>query len=354
MRGSLDEVERARAAPAPRAPERDPERAPGDGPLFGQITFVGIGLINGSLARDVRRLGLAERLVATSRRRETTDRARELGLVDAATPDADAAVRDADLVVLGVPVGASGEAARAIAPGLRPGAIVTDVGSVKTSVIEQVSPYLDMRRFVPGHPVAGTENSGPDAAVDRLFQGRWCILAPPDEADGEAVERVAALWRAVGSRVEVMDPEHHDKVLAVTSHLPHLLAFNIVNTADDLEGVLKGEILKYAAGGFTDFTRIAASDPTMWRDVFLHNKAAVLEVIGRYIEDLMALQRAIRWDEADTLFQRFESARAVRREVVRAGQAYKRVPASDTRQTVSPPRAERVPEWSVPAGCAAK
>jgi len=295
-------------------------------PLFGQITFVGIGLINGSLARDVRRLGLAERLVATTRRSETRDQTCALGLVDEAMPDAAAAVRDADLVVLGVPVGASGEAARAIAPGLRADAVVTDVGSAKARVAELVAPHLDMRRFVPGHPVAGTEHSGPATAIDHLFDGRWCILTPDDDTDPAAVDRVAALWRAVGSRVELMDAAHHDKVLAITSHLPHLLAFNIVNTADDLEGVLKGEILKYAAGGFTDFTRIAASNPTMWRDVFLHNKTAVLEVVGRYIEDLMALQRAIRWDEADTLFKRFESASAVRREVVRAGQAYKRRP----------------------------
>lgn len=328
--------------------------APVEAPLFGRITFVGIGLINGSLARDVRRLGLAERLVGTARRRDTLDRACALGLVDEATPDAAEAVRDADLVVLGVPVGASGAAARAIAPGLRPGAVVTDVGSVKAGVVEQVSPHLDMRRFVPGHPVAGTENSGPDAAVERLFQGRWCILTPTESTDAGALERVAALWRAVGSRVEVMDPEHHDKVLAVTSHLPHLLAFNIVNTADGLEGVLKGEILKYAAGGFTDFTRIAASDPTMWRDVFLHNKAAVLEVVGCYIEELMALQRAIRWEEADALYERFESARAIRREVVRAGQAYKRIPAADARPTDAPRPAERVPDWSVTAGVAAK
>lgn len=286
-------------------------------------------MVNGSLARDVRRLGLAERLVATSRRRETLDQACALGLVDEATPDAAAAVRDADLVVLGVPVGASGEAVRAMVPGLRPEAIVTDVGSAKAKVIELVTPHMDTRRFVPGHPVAGTENSGPGAAIDHLFDGRWCILTPDGDTDPAAVNQVAALWRAVGSRVELMDAAHHDKVLAITSHLPHLLAFNIVNTADDLEGVLKGEILKYAAGGFTDFTRIAAADPTMWRDVFLHNKAAVLEVVGRYIEDLMALQRAIRWDEAETLFDRFESASVVRREVVRAGQAYKRRPIAE-------------------------
>ncbi len=228
--------------------------------------------------------------------------------------------------MLGVPIGSSGHVARAIAPALPPDAIVTDVGSAKARVMELVAPCLDPRRFVPGHPVAGTEKSGPRAARDGLFEGRWCILTPSADTDPAATARVAALWHAVGSRVELMDAGHHDQVLAITSHLPHLLAFNIVNTADDLEGVLKGEILKYAAGGFTDFTRIAGSDPTMWRDIFLNNKAAVLEVVGRYIEDLVALQRAIRWDEADTLYARLASASAVRHEVVRAGQAYKRRP----------------------------
>ena len=312
-----------------------------DDVLFNQITFVGIGLINGSIARDVRRLGLARRLVGTARRQDTLDLALDLGLVDSATTSVAEAVRGADLVVLGIPVGASGEAARAIAEGVSQGAIVTDVGSVKGRMIELVAPHLDMRRFVPGHPVAGTEASGPQAAVERLFQGRWCILTPSGVTDQDAVDQVTALWGALGSRVDLMDAEHHDKVLAVTSHLPHLLAFNIVNTANDLEGVLKGEILKYAAGGFTDFTRIAASDPTMWRDVFLNNKAALLEVVGRYVEDLTALQRAIRWGEAGILFDRFESARDVRREVVRAGQAYRRVPApahrvEDRRQDLAP------------------
>ncbi len=322
-------------------------------PLFGQVTFVGVGLINGSMARDVRRLGLARRLVGTARRQDTLDLALSLGLVDSATTSIADAVRGADLVVLGIPVGASGEAARAMAASLKQDAIVTDVGSVKGRVVELVAPHLDMRRFVPGHPVAGTEASGPQAAVERLFQGRWCILTPGSDTDRDAVARVAALWGALGSRVELMDAEHHDKVLAVTSHLPHLLAFNIVNTADDLEGVLKGEILKYAAGGFTDFTRIAASDPTMWRDVFLNNKTAVLEMVGRYIEDLTALQRAIRWDEAETLFDRFESARAVRREVVRAGQAYRRVPAPGSRLENRPQDLAPVPHSTAAEATAA-
>ncbi len=297
------------------------------GSLFDQVTFVGIGLINGSLARDMRRLGLAKRLVATTPNQRTLDVAQDLGLVDEGTTDPAAAVRGADLVVLGTPVGACGDAARSIAASLRPDAIVTDVGSVKARVVELVTPFLDMERFVPGHPVAGTEKSGPAAAVDGLFVNRWCILTPEARTSPDATARVAEMWRAVGSRIEFMDAAHHDQVLAVTSHLPHLLAFSIVNTADDLEGVLKGEVLKYAAGGFTDFTRIAAADPAMWRDVFLNNKAAVLEVVGNYIEDLVALQRLIRRDDGQALYDRFDSARAIRREVVRAGQAYKRLPA---------------------------
>lgn len=296
--------------------------APPGGPLFERIAFVGIGLINGSLARDARRLGLAERLVATARRRETLDEALDLGLVDAATTDAAAAVCGADLVVLGVPVGASGEAARAVAPGLRADAVVTDVGSVKARVLDLVSPHLDMRRFVPGHPVAGAETSGPAAAVERLFRDRWCILTPRGDTDPAAVERVAALWRAVGSKVERMDAAQHDRVLAAVSHLPHLLAFNAVNTAGDVEHALRGEVLKYAAGGFRDFTRIAGADPAMWRDVFLHNRPAMLEVVGRYVENLAALQRAIRRGEADALYERFASARAIRRgEAARGGGA---------------------------------
>jgi len=288
---------------------------------FEQITFVGIGLINGSLARDARRLGLADRLVATARKRETLDQALDLGLVDVATSDVADAVRGADLVVLGTPVGVSGEAARAVAPFLRADAIVTDVGSVKARVLDLVSPHLDMRRFVPGHPVAGAETSGPAAALEHLFRDRWCILTPRGDTDPRAVERVAALWRAVGSKVETMGAAQHDKVLAAVSHLPHLLAFNAVNTAGDVEHALQGEVLKYAAGGFRDFTRIAGADPAMWRDVFLHNKPAVLELIGRYVENLSALQRAIRRNEADALFDSFTSARAIRRGEARVGGA---------------------------------
>lgn len=307
-------------------------------PLFDQITFFGIGLINGSVARDVRRLGLAKRLVGTARNHKTLQEACDLGLVDDVTSDAAGAVRDADLVILGVPVGASGDAARAFAPGLRPDAIVTDVGSVKGSVIDMVEPWLDLRRFVPGHPVAGNEKSGPGAAVDGLFERRWCILTPLTHTDATAVSRVAGLWRALGARVELMDASHHDLTLAITSHLPHLLAFNIVNIADDLESALKSEVLKYAAGGFTDFTRIAAADPTMWRDVFLHNKPALLDVVGRYIDDLVALQQLIRGDESEALYRRFDNARAIRSEVARAGQAYKRLPVETTGHDARFPR----------------
>ena len=294
---------------------------------FERVVVVGAGLIGGSIARDLRRLRLARRTVALDRSEENARRALEIGLVDEATTDARAAVEGADLVVLAVPVGAMGDVARAIGPALRADAVVTDVGSVKTPVAGLVGAHLDVRRFVPAHPVAGTENSGPDAALDGLFVGRWCILTPDGRVDPAAVARVATLWRALGARVEFMDAAHHDQVLAVTSHLPHLLAFNLINTAGSIETVLEREVLKYAAGGFTDFTRIAASDPTLWRDVFLSNRDAVLEMTGRYIEDLMALQRVIRWGEGEALLERFASAQAIRRGVVRAGQAYERRPA---------------------------
>ena len=321
----------------PEAPEgARPERP---APLFRRAVVVGIGLIGGSLARDLRRLGLARRTVALDASAEAVRRATELRLVDEATTDPAEAVRGADLVVLAVPVGAMIAVAHAIAPALPPDAIVTDVGSVKTPVLTQVAPRLGARRVVPGHPVAGTENSGPDAALEGLFAGRWCILTPDARTDPAAVDRVEAMWRAVGSNVERMDAAHHDQVLAVTSHLPHLLAFNLINTAGSIETVLEREVLKYAAGGFTDFTRIAASDPTLWRDVFLSNREAVLEMTGRYIEDLMALQRVIRWGEGEALLERFASAQAIRRGVVREGQAFERRPSGPP--APAPPAAPR-------------
>jgi cyclohexadieny/prephenate dehydrogenase len=208
-----------------------------------------------------------------------------------------------------------------MAKGLKAGAIVSDVGSVKAAVIKAVLPHLpDGVHFVPAHPVAGTEHSGPDAGFASLFDGKWCILTPPDGTDSAAVEQIEAFWKAIGSKVEIMTPEHHDLVLAVTSHIPHLIAYNIVGTADDLEAVTKGEVIKFSAGGFRDFTRIAASDPTMWRDVFLHNREAVLEVLGRFQEDLFSLQRAIRWGEGDKLFDLFTRTRAIRRGIIQIGQ----------------------------------
>jgi cyclohexadieny/prephenate dehydrogenase len=294
---------------------------------FRRVAFMGIGLINGSLAKVMRRHGLAGEIVASSRRRETLGRALELGLCDTAETDPAAAVRGADLIVLGTPPGAMGAVAEAMAPGIEAEAIVTDVGSVKAQVVRDVAPHLPHPdRFVPGHPVAGTEHSGPDAAFATLFEGRRCILTPTEDTDPAAVARVRELWERAGSAVDEMTPEHHDKVLAITSHLPHLIAYTIVGTVADLEEQEQSEVFKYAAGGFTDFTRIAGSDPTMWRDVFLNNREAVLEMLGRFTEDLVALQRAIRWGEGDTLFDLFTRTRAIRRGVVEAGQAYIRQP----------------------------
>jgi cyclohexadieny/prephenate dehydrogenase len=220
-----------------------------------------------------------------------------------------------------VPVGACGKIAEEIGPKLKAGAVLTDVGSVKEAVIRDVSPQVPKGvHFIPGHPIAGTEQSGPLSGFAELFDGRWCILTPPKGSDAEAVERLKAFWRGCGSNVEIMDPQHHDLVLAITSHLPHLIAYNIVGTAADLEEVTKSEVIKYSAGGFRDFTRIAASDPVMWRDVFLNNKDAVLEMLGRFSEDLSALQRAIRWEDGDTLISLFSRAREIRRGIIAAGQ----------------------------------
>lgn len=297
---------------------------------FGRVALIGIGLINGSLAQVLRREGKAGELVAYSPREATRARALELGLVDRAEADVADAVRGADLVVIGTPPGAMGEAARAMAPALSHDAIVTDVGSVKAQVVRDVVPHLpNPARFVPGHPVAGTEHSGPDAAFDTLFVGRRTILTPIEDTDPDAVARVRAMWELAGSLVDEMTPEHHDRVLAVTSHLPHLIAYTIVGTGADLEEDTRAEVFKYAAGGFTDFTRIAASDPTMWRDVFLTNRDAVLEMLGRFTEDLTAMQRAIRYGQGDALFDHFTRGRAIRREVIQAGQAYVRQPQRD-------------------------
>jgi cyclohexadieny/prephenate dehydrogenase len=289
--------------------------------IFDTICFVGIGLINSSLARAVRKHGLARRLVTLDRDAEACRVALELGVVDAAFTEASAAVPGADLVVLGTPVGAMEAVGQAVAPHLAAGAIVTDVGSVKTAVIRDIEPALpEGVHFVPGHPIAGTEFSGPAAGFAELFEGRWCILTPQAHTDAKATARVRALWEGVGSTVEEMEPNHHDRVLAVTSHLPHLIAYTIVGTADDLEGHMQQEVIKFSASGFRDFTRIAASDPIMWRDIFLNNKEAVLEVIQRFTEDLTALQRAIRWGEGEVLEKRFTKTRAIRRAIIDAKQ----------------------------------
>jgi cyclohexadieny/prephenate dehydrogenase len=289
--------------------------------MFHRIALVGVGLIGSSLARVIRREGLAGELVISTRSPATLARARELQLADRYEADAAEAVRDADLVIVSVPVGSSGDVAAAIGPALKPGAIVSDVGSTKASVIAQMQPHMpEGVHFIPGHPLAGTEKSGPDAGFADLFENRWCILTPLEGTDPEAVERLGAFWHACGSNIDTMDPQHHDMVLAIVSHLPHIIAYNIVGTADDVETVTKSEVIKYSASGFRDFTRLAASDPTMWRDVCLHNRDAILEMLARFSEDLASLQRAIRWGDGEKLFDIFTRTRTIRRSIIEAGQ----------------------------------
>ena len=288
---------------------------------FDRIALIGIGLIGSSIAHDIKRLGLAKEVVIATRSADTLKRAEELQLGDRYTTSSAEAVKDADLVVVSVPVGASESVAKEIAGSLKPGAIVTDVGSTKASVIAQMQPHMPPHvHFIPGHPLAGTEKSGPDAGFPGLFEGRWCIFTPIAGTDEAALKRLRQFWEALGSKVDEMDPEHHDKVLAIVSHLPHIIAYNIVGTADDLEAVTESEVIKYSASGFRDFTRLAASDPTMWRDVCLHNKDAILEMLARFSEDLAYLQRAIRWGDGDKLFDLFTRTRAIRRSIVQAGQ----------------------------------
>jgi cyclohexadieny/prephenate dehydrogenase len=289
--------------------------------LVGRLTLIGIGLIGSSIARGAREWNVADEIVVQSRRRETVDAARRLGLGDRYTTDAADAAEGADLVIAAVPVGASEDVAKAIGPVLKNGAIVSDVGSVKAAVIRQMQPHLPQHaHFVPAHPVAGTEYSGPEAGFAELFKSRWTILTPPKGTDPQAIAMMRAFWVALGANVELMQAEHHDMVLAITSHVPHLIAYNIVGTAEHLEAVTESEVMKFAAGGFRDFTRIAASDPTMWRDVFLNNKEAVLEMLGRFTEDLTALQRLIRFGDGDALFELFTRTRAIRRGIIEAGQ----------------------------------
>lgn len=288
---------------------------------FERITIIGAGLIGSSIARAVKRGELAGTLVLCDSDEAVLKEANDLDLADEYYSDASAAVSDSGLVILAVPVGAMASVGANMASGLSVGAIVTDVGSVKESVVKALSPLLpEGVHLVPGHPVAGTEQSGPASGFASLFDDRWCIITPPKGADEEAVKRLTDFWSSLGSTVEIMTPEHHDLVLAITSHVPHLIAYNIVGTASDLEEVTRSEVIKYSAGGFRDFTRIAASDPTMWRDVFLNNKEAVLEMLGRFSEDLTALQRAIRWGDGDALFELFTRTRGIRRRIIDAGQ----------------------------------
>ncbi len=288
---------------------------------FEKIALIGIGLIGSSLAHIVRKNKLASHIAIHTRKKNTLDRAEELGLGDSYHIKAEEAVTGADLVILCVPVRACGPIAKTIAPHLKEGAIVSDVGSVKASVVEAMQPHLpDHIAFVPAHPVAGTEQSGPDAGFPELFEGRWCILTPTKGASEQDVQKLADFWRGCGSDVERMTPEHHDLVLAITSHIPHLIAYNIVGTAADLEDVTQSEVIKYSAGGSRDFTRIAASDPVMWRDIFLTNKDAVLEMLGRFSEDLSLLQRSIRDGDGEGLQQMFTRTREIRRSIIDAGQ----------------------------------
>jgi cyclohexadieny/prephenate dehydrogenase len=290
-------------------------------PPFQKIALIGFGLIGGSIARAARAQGLAGEIVTTARSAKTRARVTELGIVDRVVETNAEAASDADLVILCIPVGACGPVAEEIAGHLKPGAIVSDVGSVKGSVVRDVAPHLPAGvHFVPAHPVAGTEHSGPDSGFPELFINRWCILTPPEGTDPDAVERLRAFWAGLGAKVETMTPDHHDLVLAITSHLPHLIAYTIVGTADELGQVTSSEVMKFSAGGFRDFTRIAASDPIMWRDVFLANKEAVLEMLGTFNEDLSKLTRAIRRGDGEALFEHFTRTRAIRRGIVEIGQ----------------------------------
>jgi len=286
---------------------------------FAHVALIGLGLLGSSLAQAIALHLPGVQVTGYDASPEVRARAAELSLADIRHDPADA-VAGADLIILCVPVGAMAAAARALSPGLSLDAIVSDVGSSKQSVAEALAEALPGHTVIPAHPVSGTERSGPDAGFASLFHNRWCILTPPANADPTEVDRLAAFWRALGANVETMDPAHHDLVLAITSHLPHLIAYTIVGTASDLEQVTRGEVIKYSAGGFRDFTRIAASDPVMWRDVFLSNKDAVLEMLQRFTEDLTALQRAIRWDDGEALFELFSKTRAIRRSIIAEGQ----------------------------------
>lgn len=288
---------------------------------FKKVALIGLGLMASSLSLAMQRKGLAGVICGHARSQETRDKALELGLVNDVFKDPAEAVIGADLIILCVPVGVCGSLAEKVKEALMPGSILTDVGSVKSQVILDVKPHVPNGvHFIPAHPVAGTEDSGPEAGFAELYDGRWCILTPLEDADKSAVAKLKAFWQECGSFVEIMTATHHDKVLAITSHIPHLIAYNIVGTAAELEQDTLSEVIKFSAGGFRDFTRIAASDPVMWRDIFLNNKEAVLEMLGRFSEDLSALQRAIRRDDQEALFAHFARTRAIRRSIIEAGQ----------------------------------
>jgi cyclohexadieny/prephenate dehydrogenase len=307
-------------------------------PLFSRLALIGVGLIGSSIARAARQEKLVGSIVATARSAQTRKRVMELGIADQVVDSNAAAVDGADLVVVCIPVGQCGAAAREIAPHLAPGAVVSDVGSVKAQVVSDMAPHLPENvHFVPAHPVAGTEYSGPDAGFAELFVGRWCILTPPEGTDAAAVKRLSAFWSGMGAKVAAMAPEHHDLVLAITSHVPHLIAYTIVGTADDLSAVTRSEVLQYSAGGFRDFTRIAASDPTMWRDIFLANKEGVLEMLRRFNGDLAKLTDAIEAADGDTLFNLFTRTRAIRRGIVAAGQDSEAPDFGRPRPALQPP-----------------
>ena len=290
-------------------------------PVFDRLCLIGVGLLGSSTARVAAARGLAGEIVLSDADPAVMARAEEIGLGDIHEPNPEDAVAGCDGIILCTPVGSYAELAARIAPSLQDGAIISDVGSVKRAVVEAIAPHLpDSVHFIPGHPIAGTEQSGPDAGFAELFDGRWFIITPLPGTDSQALDKMQSFWRRTGSSIEIMDPDHHDLVLAITSHIPHLIAYNIVGTAADMESVTKSEIIKFSASGFRDFTRLAASDPVMWRDVFLNNRDAVLEMLGRFAEDLSALQRAIRWGKGEDLHDYFSRTRSIRREIIEAGQ----------------------------------
>jgi len=288
---------------------------------FDRICLIGLGLIGSSIGAAIHKFGLGAHVAGYARSEQTRQIAGKIGFVDSVHESAAEAAKDADLVIICAPVGAMSDIAREIAPVLKPGCIVSDVGSVKQAVIAAIGPHIPKGvHFIAGHPIAGSEQSGPESGYAELFRERWCILTPLENSDQTAIDKLQAFWQSLGSSVEIMTPKHHDSVLAITSHLPHLIAYSIVSTASDLENVTRSEVVKFSAGGFRDFTRIAASDPTMWRDIFLTNKEAVLEMLGRFSEDLSALQRSIRWEDGDALFELFTRSKETRQGIVEAGQ----------------------------------